>query len=367
MSKRSLFISLVLAGIVLFTATGCTEDQPSTPQAFQDAQEQELVLEGYQDLAGLQRVIEFYLEDSSNFRSSVIDESIINELNMDLQAIREIEALAQMDLSMYLVEFVPGFTGGSRSDGPIMDFNNLGLPDNDLTPGFPPRGSLVSQDGDYVTWSHTNTKNERRTEATYPDGSRRWMIKRVLPNGNVWTEEGTASSDGSITYFDVTVQDPDTGDTVSQVHREEVGEETNTAEEQRLQDEREREAERSGETGGEETGGEDTGGGEEDPGVDQYQPADGGGGTFCPLVVEVCRRGLEEAIESAQVVKVGIVYVNPGDPDDQPESGQRLVIDPEDLVINPDPNSAIRDSSMLNPNGFRMEIPVWVNPPGPNE
>ena len=97
----------------------------------------------------------------------------------------------------------------------------------------------------------------------------------------------------------------------------------------------------------------------------KYQPSDGAG-VFCPLAVEVCRRGMDEVLESGDDVLVGVVFVNPGDPDDLPE-GTRLVFDPEGLVINPDPTTTVGRDSARDPSGFKMALPVWVLPPAPDE
>ena len=113
---------------------------------------------------------------------------------------------------------------------------------------------------------------------------------------------------------------------------------------------------------------EGTGDGDEDAqdGVDQYQPASGDEGSFCPNSVEYCRRGRERAEASGGTILTGMVLVNPGDPL-VPVNGPRLIFDPQDLVINPDPAVAESAGGTSRNTRFQMIIPVLVNPPGPND
>ena len=111
--------------------------------------------------------------------------------------------------------------------------------------------------------------------------------------------------------------------------------------------------------------GDDSG---DDPGddVDGFQPADGEG-TYCPLVLQYCRRQLEEAEEGNDPdrLRLGAIRINPPD-DAPPPEGPRFRFDPEDFVINPSPDDAGRDRDRPV---TRVEIfiPVWVNPPGPDD
>lgn len=76
-----------------------------------------------------------------------------------------------------------------------------------------------------------------------------------------------------------------------------------------------------------------------------YQPADGGGTSGpCDTSLYACQR----EIELGRQFRKSPDHVNPGDPDNgsQPQ-GPRLAVDPETLVINPDPNNPARGGGFV--------------------
>lgn len=349
-----------------------SEQDQGEPVAFRKAREQGLAMNGYKDTAALKRVVENYFQAAA-LPKGFFDENLARELGVDFQALKELSDLALLNgLEIYRVEMIPGL----GSDLTPLDPTDTGGQGNAgaFAPGFPSRGSLVGQGA--VSRVQTQTGDRRTGSSTFRDGST-WTITRSTDkDGNVSVHETTRDGNGDVEYYHGRIYNSAGEQTADKViehdNQPSQAEEARRRTGQRADDDpfAPPNATGDGETGGgnEGTDGKDTGDGDQEkPGkLDQYQPAEGGAGSFCPLTIEICRRGLEKALASFHQVRVGMVRVNPGDPDDAPPSAPRLVFDPEDLVINPDPNAASPREGR-SPARFRMDIPVWVNPPGPSE
>lgn len=348
-------LAITLIGAIVSPEAYAQDDSFAEPHpAFAEAEKSGLVIRGIQDEEGLRRVVEHYL-DGLRPGEWLRDSKVAEALGVDFETLRELESMIRMsDLLVYRVEMMPGPTGQPGTDVPSRDVKDL--ESDGFTPGFPSRGSLVGTKG-YSSHTVSHGPGYGVEVNTYPDGSS-WLRSFVTNSAGVTVSvEQTVNPDGSIRHSHVVTEGND-GPRRETTTDQENGP-PNMAEAER----KDEEARREEAARGEEAPAEDAGEGED---VDQFQPPDGAGGTFCPLTVEICRRGFEEALASGQKLLVGMVLVNPGDPDDQP-AASRLVYDTKDLVINPDPERTRRRDSATDPRRFRMDIPVWVNPPGPGE
>lgn len=391
--------SLLAALLVALAASSRADAQVTTRDeidpasaAFAEAAEQGLVMNGYRDEGGLKRILERHFQNASLFGTPEADRRLnrapdgrvaeiaeaFREAGIDPEIMREMESLVRgMDVSIHRVEYMPGFTGLDVPGAPNADPGAQGLEDDGgLTPGIPRGESLASSDNTYRVY-HSYEDGGRTRERGYRDGSTWYHAEGRTADGGYMRYDRVTNRDGSTRYYRLTITDGEDGDIRSHVEERQEGRPITQAEKdhQRSTGYQHPDDEGPDDQGtpaeGEEAGGEEQGGGEgdgngSDEDLDQYQPAEGGEGTFCPLILEHCRRALEEMGESREEILVGTVLVNPGDPDDQPK-GSRLVYDPENLVINPDPETSRGEARRLGSRRFWMSIPVWVNPPGPNE
>jgi hypothetical protein len=330
------------------------------PPVLNEAAAKGLVIRGLDDTEGLGRVIGHILGQRRLDRSS-FDSRIARLAGVDPKALREFEQFVRgSHLGIERVEFVPGLAGRPETSPPSAESQDL-KPDG-VVPGFPSGGSLVGLG--FTSSTYRAGDNYRYGSRTYADGST-WSFSYVRGSDGSWvTHERTTTGDGTIYYDRVHAENGRGEVTQNDVWRQEGGpaSDAETARKEAAEDQTAEEDE-SEDVPFEES--EDDAPpwerGEEE--IDQFQPGDENG-TFCPLAVEICRRGLEQALASGQKVKVGTVRVNPEDPDETPQA-PRLVYDPKDLVINP--SRARQQNSGADPRQFAMNIPVWVNPPGPGE
>jgi len=319
------------------------------PPVFNEAATKGLVIRGLDDTEGLGRVIGHILADRRLDRS-LFDARIARLAGLDPKALRDIEQFVRgSHLAIERVELVPGLTDRAETTRPSAESQTL-KPDG-IVPGFPSGGSLVGVR--HTTYTFNGGDDHAVSTQRYSDGSTWYTAHFERPDGSTMVHERTQTSDGTIQYEHVVVTDGQGRVTHESEQRQTEGvvSDAETA--------RKEAATTAADTDDPEGGLTD---GEED--IDQYQPGDDANGVFCPLAVEICRRGLQQALASGAKVRVGMVRVNPEDPDDTPQA-PRLVYDPKDLVINP--LRARQRNSSADPREFQMDIPVWVNPPGPGE
>lgn len=284
---------------------------------------------------------------------------------VDARAVADLAARVPTDLAVYRVEFLRGFDPAAvdaAADGgaPYRDpMDPGGLDDGDFTPGFPSPGSLV---GNITGWSEVNEGGVNTVTVHFSDGSIA-QHTRVRAGGDAGVSQDryvAVDGDGTVSYFFEITKNMETGETnaseASSPGTASGGTDCKKCEARFFVRERIEEEQQGADAPDADAPDADA------PDPEKYQPADGGG-VLCPLAVEICRRQMQDALDSRGEALVGAVFVNPGDPDDQPEAA-RLVFDPQGLVINPDPNVAAANSAR-DPSTFRMVLPVHVLPPRP--
>lgn len=294
---------------------------------------------------------------------------------VDARAVADLAARVPTDLAVYRVEFLRGFDpaavdAAADGDAPYRDPRDPGgLDGGDFTPGFPSPGSLV---GSITGWSEANEGGANTVTVYFSDGSIAQHTRVRTPGGGGGSVDRyvAVDGDGTASYFFQAVKDGKTGETnvteSSSPGTASGGTDCDRCEarlfvRQRIE-EQERDREGAADDAADDAPGDDADTDTDDTDPAGYQPADGAG-TLCPLAVEVCRRQMQRALDSRDQALVGAVFVNPGDPEEQPDA-PRLVFDPEGLVINPDPNVAAANSAR-DPSSFRMVLPVLVLPPRP--
>lgn len=347
----------------------------STGSRFEDAAKQGLVMNGIRDVAGLQRIVLDAVDGKNGVRNQ-LEDALGDGLSkqLDRSAIEQLGALIRMDgLAIDRIEFVPGLEGFQGGESGILDplGDELGYDRGEFGPDMPSQMGLVS------AIERHNTPNGYVIIGTYDDLSmwsviveggagKKQVTYLVTGAGGVetWSESTTYYSDGRVV--------PNRRETNAlPAGRAWEGFGHHYNEEQRRQREARSERPAQDNTAAEKPTSEKpenpakpadkpAGGGK----LDQYQPADGTG-TFCPMTVEVCRRQIEQALADGEQVLVGGVYVNPAEPNVQPEASS-MVYDPQELVINPSPE-AWRGRQKFDPSRYSIRLPVWVNPPGPDE
>ena len=289
------------------------------------------------------------------------------EIGVDLKAVRELsEAALELPFILDRVEFVPGLDATELNHGIITDFDNLGeFEGGEFSPGLPDRDSLAGFRTSYraesdpssgITWHYW----------TFSDGSTSFYRRVRDETGKTisFTLEIT-DENGDVEFYHETNTDPDGVTTTQGAASEPPGDEHSEAYEAEGQhittldqdDEVPRDAPNN-------EGAEDVDTPADDPAIDKFQPADGEG-SYCPLVFEICRRQMEQALAAGDDIFTGMVLINPAEPDVQPVA-PRLIIDPRDLVM--DPSGKRRNRAPRNRQAFSQAVlPVWVNPPGPND
>jgi hypothetical protein len=342
---------------------------------FAAAREKGLTMLGYKDVQGLKRIIGSILKDTakSNSELSAALEKAAGNNGVDADAIKEMSGLLRGGFGpIDRIEFVPGWDGADES-GRIVDPLNddMSYAPSDYGPSWPSAGSLVG----YIT-----------SDSTSQD--RGGFIRRITFSDGSWLTYGSYADkdDNKVTHFTATGQNgqgvvvdeqrvtdpegtPRHRHTRNRPHPENESEAGNWYNKYRLLQEearREREAQESTPASEkpEATDKPVTSEKPEKPAIDKYQPSEGEPGTYCPMTLDICRRELDRALKSGEQVLAGMVFVNPGDPDVQPDA-PRLIYDPEDLVTNPAISAAARKST-FTAGRYRMALPVLVLPPRPN-
>ncbi|WP_411817936.1 hypothetical protein [Hyphococcus sp. DH-69] len=333
--------------------------QGAREKAFSEADKMGLTINGYGDVKGLNNVLKDHFNQTSLGRTALDEQAKkIEEAGLDFAALRELDSLLRSGpIAIERIEYVPGWDAGGHSNGIIMRPDQLGdYEGNEFTPGLPSKGSLAG----YSYHIRRNPDGGYTETIVFDDGSH--IIQGSSDNdAGGKTHFVVVFADGQVRYTERVDTDKRGNVTEERVYINPEPHETSEAEEEHAA--RQRETSGASVTVGEPT--EEESGDTEDADIEGYQPADGTAGVFCPMTVEICRREYNRAISSREKVFAGMIFVNPGDPDDQPK-GPRLVYDPEDLAINPYFSSGA-GSKKLNPGQFRMVLPVLVNPPGPDE
>ena len=345
-------------------------------------------INGLSDEAGIRGMVERYFEENA-LLDDVLDshgarsiEEFAKDFGVDPAAIKDLaDTLRGQDIGIYRVELVPWLEvpmGGGDQGGGIPGMNPL-----DPTAGvdpWDPTGSGLGG-GRPSGLGLVSTKHHRFNHAVrvdLPGGG--FIVTERYEAKSIWVRTTIPAGENAFRTRDV-VLDPggqervvlertehrDGRREVHETRNVRTGQNTEAVRAYNEQREREEAArqERQREATNQKPGGEKPDDDGQGGKVDKYQPADGtGAGSFCPLMLEFCRRALKEAEEKRSNLLLGAVLVNPGDPDVQPR-GSRLVYDPEDLVINPaSPQSRGRAPGRIQ---FRARIPVLINPPGPDE
>lgn len=293
----------------------------------------------------------------------------IEASGVDAQAIADLVARVPTDLVVSRVEFLRGFDPAAVGDAmgggaPHRDPRDPGgLDDGDFTPGLPSLESLVGSLRHHTTYS--DGYGSSRVTYFFSDNSQATFQREVAVEeqglGISTVRWSATDSEGDYhVIYESTKIETTGGQVGDQPDQNEIDDESTQAEIYVRDQLKEYQRSQSESGSGDRSGGDHSTDTAPDP--EKYRPADGDG-VFCPLAVEVCRRYMQEALDSRDEVLVGVVLVNPADPNVQPDA-PRLVIDPQGLVINPDPNT-VHANTARNPSTFRMALPVAVLPPRP--
>jgi len=358
--------------------------------AFDEAEKAGLTIKGVSDVEGLERVISHALQQMKPERllKPEFDLDFAEMHGLDVNALKKMDHLLRNGpIAIDLVEFIPGATGGIATPGLLQPFGEA--PEyggGEFTPAFPGKDSLASSVPFVVYRQIPNGKDSqtgggRFVHVGFEDGSQYMDLTFTDRDGNkvhefhITNGEGEVEADSRLvtTSDGEVISQTDTirprGNDPSQARREHeavIQNEDGRREHNESTNDGDTDADADTDSGNDTGSDADSGSGDapaEDPAIDQYQPADGEG-TFCPMTVEVCRRQMKKALEDGENVLVGGVFINPARQDDTPKAS-RLVFDPEDLVINPSPEASRQRQPYTGT--FLMVLPVWVNPPGPNE
>ncbi|WP_265569802.1 lipoprotein [Sphingomicrobium nitratireducens] len=390
----------LLAAVAVTMLAACQqkdEAPPSDTQVDYAALEQSgALIEGFQDVGGIQRAVTAHLATLDKRNDAFAEGSAAIRDADAARAFRELAELVDYaGLNIDAIEFVPGLVtpGGIGPNGLVPNLLDPGnWPGNDFVSAFPSFGGIASGDGvtqpadlwiidgDIVgTAVVTKFENGWTWEAESWDQTVYGSYSvHYRPDGNI-ESTGRIERDGVITsrrtvFYDngngtVTTKNMDKDGHV-EVRRETREEHDRRIEKesQELRERREAERERQREEADADTDTDtDTDSGDvppPNPYLEGYQPSDAnGGGKFCPLSLDICRRQMQKALESRKKVQVGVILINPGDPDGISEA-PRLKFDTGGLVVNPDPEAA-SGSPTADPRRFRMRLPVWVLPPRP--
>ncbi len=358
----------IIAALAALTLAGCEqrEDDAQAEITLDEAQEQGLLIEGFQDVEGIQRTLDTYFSQLQA-RTDPLRDAAFDAFEADAAAaaaeLAEIQGFG--DLAMEAIEFLPDLEQ-APSDAADGFWSGLGdtsseVPGGAFAAGFPGSDGLAAQGGPRsepirdgsgrIIGQRTITVTSEGTvvESTYSNGEQTGWYRLQSGDGNL-VREGRyhIGQDGRMIRAEETVTDPRTGQgkrVVQDGDNEPIGDGTSGGDD--------------GDSEGDSP--EETPAGD----LDKFQPADGmEGGTFCPLTLDICRREMAKALDSGEDVVAGIILVNPAEPDVMPEA-PRLAFDTETLVINPDPT--VTDTNQVRePRAFRMQLPVWVLPPRPN-
>jgi hypothetical protein len=258
------------------------------------------------------------------------------------------------NLGIELVELIPWSEEGSDSH-PFGDY----LEDDPLAAGFPSKGSLTGNTDVYTSGTIRGEGgakiNYTRVQHETPGGNFVFTTKFHHPNGGTAVVHHVVGSDNELLFRSQELYDKD-GNLIE--HRDSgQNPEAEAPEPEQPEDEEVADGDNPNEDG------ED---GEEGEGVTGYQPTDGGV-VMCPLYLEYCRRVANDILEGANPdrIKLGFLRINPAQEDDYTDS-PRLNYDPNDFVVNPNPNAGTNRGGEVVPH-TQFNIPVLINPPGPDE
>lgn len=352
-----------------------SEEQPTQASpALEQARKEGFLMMNLKDVQALTRITETYFEDTV-LPPNAISADLARELGEDLQGIKELTELGRLNgLQIERIELIPDLGGSPDFGGGNSDtFGGS----SGWSPALPSKGSLVmqSQSGNVTGWSRVNTGNERSGTNTYRDGST-WTVSRTTaPDGTVKAVEFTVTKTGEVQHSHVVVFRP--GEAPEE-HAQGTTENPSQAEQAR-QNQPPRQPGPFDPPQEDNGNGDDSGGADDDSSADDSIADEGSTddptseslprddvGSFCPLTIEICRRALEEALASQKDVLIGMIHINPGDPDLHQANAPRLIYDPQGLVINPDPNATSGGIGGPPPR-FDMGVTGLVNPPGPGE
>ena len=331
----------MLLGIALFTLSAVpahAEEDEELQHALVELESAGLLLHGADDLIGIHALINLDAADAhpgwSDVRSVLEDHPMAKELEAMHGAIEAME-LAAFHLS--LVEVLPGPTGQSPSKDPR---DNTGLPDGPLIPGLsydgidsqtgdtdlppPPdgRGDWVNGTDRYGNRTHYRTTHWGMGAEFYATDPKTGAVRY---EGTIWWGENETVRqdrshdtlpDGRTVHKTTTTTLDEDGDVI----RTETEVIVNPAP--------------SGD-------GKEDGGGDEEAtsGIDDYQPAEGGGGAvFCPMSVAWCQLVAERILKSTSDpyrILEGSALILPGSPEGTYPKAPPLLFDPDDLVTDP--------------------------------
>lgn len=339
-----------LSLVASFALLASAEDGVLPEATVEELDEAGLVLHKAADIDALQLNLDI-LVDQKIARLEQLEERL-----GELELFKEMANVAQMRelleiADLEIVEWMPDATGQSEIENPLDSAG--GLPDHGMLGAKMPSGDSLVSDG----WERTHVAD---------DGTETWELDHTDSDGTnthksmlIKNGDEVIASSWVVTRTDGTMSSSTSTETkdggTHTVNREyeggEVVEETHHYEPP---------AEDTGDAEGAGDAGEGTD-------VDGYQPAEGSeGGGYCPLYLAACQLMAEEIEKDKEdpyrLIGGGALVLPPDG--EAKHVAARLAIDPQTLVINPDPN-VVSGGSSGKPPKVRYELPVIVLPPKP--